>query len=232
MSRVLMMSLVLAAAAVACQSARLGPDSGGASSQPGDQATSGRADSKTGTRLAAPPPPGLAVATFAGGCFWCMEPPFDKVQGVKSTTSGYAGGAERHPTYKQVAYGRTGHTETVRVVYDPKVVTYAELLDVYWRNVDPTDPDGQFVDRGRQYRPVVFVHDEEQRTVAEASKKALAASGRFKADIAVTIETAGDFWEAEDYHQDFYKKSPGRYYSYRRGSGRDQFIARVWKRAE
>ncbi len=212
-------------AAWACQSA--GPSSeasSGSGSRPASEATGGL----SGTGLAPPPGRGLAVATFAGGCFWCMEPPFDKVEGVKSTTSGYTGGTEKHPSYKQVAYGRTGHTESVRVVYDPKVVSYPALLEVFWRNIDPTDGGGQFVDRGKQYRPAIFVHDAKQRVAAETSKKLLAESGRFKAPIVVPVQDASDFWVAEDYHQDFYKKSPRRYYSYRRGSGRDQFIAQVW----
>ena len=211
-------------ATVGCQSA--GPGSEASASGPSSQPESARGID--GTAVAKPPAAGLAVATFAGGCFWCIEPPFDKVEGVKSTTSGYTGGKEPYPSYKQVAYGRTGHTESVQVVYDPKVVSYAKLLDVFWRNVDPTDAGGQFVDRGKQYRPAIFVHDAKQRVAAEASKKALAESGRFKSPIVVEIVDASDFWVAEKYHQDFYKKSPGRYYSYRRGSGRDQFIKRIW----
>ncbi|MEL7372204.1 MAG: peptide-methionine (S)-S-oxide reductase MsrA, partial [Myxococcota bacterium] len=183
---------------------------------------------KGGTVAATPVEDGFEVATFAGGCFWCMEPPFDEVEGVKSTTSGYTGGPELHPSYKQVAYGRTGHTESIRVVFDPKVVGYDKLLEVFWRNVNPTDAGGQFVDRGKQYRPAVFVHSDAQKKAAEASKQALQASGKFDSKIIVPIQTAGEFWVAEDYHQDFYKKSPARYYGYRRGSGRDQFIARVW----
>ena len=224
MNRLILSTFV---AALACQSTGPNPDAptNGSSSAPSTRAAANVVD---GTALATAPEAGLAVATFAGGCFWCMEPPFDKVEGVKSTTSGYTGGVERHPSYKQVAYGRTGHTESIRVVYDPKVVTYGKLLKVFWQNHDPTDSGGQFVDRGSQYRPAIFVHDAEQRRLAEASKKELAASGRFSAPIATEIVDAADFWVAEDYHQDFYKKSPSRYYSYRRGSGRDRFLDRVW----
>lgn len=175
------------------------------------------------------PAEGLAVATFAGGCFWCMEPPFDAVEGVKETWVGYTGGPEEKPAYKQVASGRTGHTEAIRVVYDPKVVSYQRLLDVFWRNIDPTDSGGQFVDRGQQYRTGIFVHDSTQRKLAEASKKALQDSGRFDEDIVTPVEKAGVFWLAEDYHQDFYEKSPGHYKRYRRGSGRDAFIRKHWK---
>ena len=216
--------LITLATVVACQSA--GPtEAATPTSQP---ATRAAAPKKPSTQLAKPPAEGLAVATFAGGCFWCMEPPFDKVEGVKSTTSGYAGGKEKGPSYKDVAYGRTGHTESVQVVYDPKVVTYAKLLEVFWRNIDPTDAGGQFVDRGSQYRPMIFTHSAEQKAAAEASKKALMDSKRFKKPIAVKIETAGDFWVAEDYHQDFYKKSASHYKRYRNGSGRDTFIAQYW----
>ncbi len=167
-------------------------------------------------------------ATFAGGCFWCMEPPFDEIPGVISTTSGYTGGSEVNPTYKQVSYGKTGHTEAVQVVYDPAIVTYAQLLEVFWMNIDPTDPDGQFVDRGKQYRPGIFYHNREQKTLALGSRDKLGKSGRFNKPIATEITEATEFYPAEEYHQDFYKKSPLRYKSYRYGSGRDQFIERVW----
>lgn len=240
MNRLILTSLTLltgVVSATACQSTGPSPEAApGASDEAATQPSSGRASrpapAASGTQLAPAPGPGLAAATFAGGCFWCMEPPFDKVAGVLSTTSGYAGGTERHPTYKQVAYGRTGHTESVRVIYDPKIVGYDKLLEVFWRNIDPTDAGGQFVDRGRQYRTAIFVHDAQQRAAAEASKKALGESGRFSAPIVTEIVDAGDFWVAEAYHQDFYKKSPQRYYAYRRGSGRDQFIARVWGQQE
>jgi methionine-S-sulfoxide reductase len=168
------------------------------------------------------------IAIFAGGCFWCMQPPFDKLPGVVGTSVGYCGGKEQNPSYKQVAYGRTGHTESIKVVYDPKKVSYAQLLEVFWRNMDPTDAKGQFADRGRQYRPAVFYLDETQRKAALRSKAKLAKSGRFSKPIVVEITKASTFWDGEGYHQQFYKKNPTRYYSYRRGSGREAFLRRVW----
>ena len=180
------------------------------------------------TKRAEPPGPGLAIATFAAGCFWCVEPPYDKTEGVVSTTSGYTGGKVAGATYRQVGMGGTGHTEAVRVVYDPAKVGYDKLLEVYWKNVDPLDAKGQFCDKGEPYRPVIFVHDEEQRRLAEASKAALAASGRFKQPIVVAIEPASDFWIAEDYHQDYYLKNPAKYAYYRWGCGRDARLEELW----
>ena len=180
------------------------------------------------TKLAEPPAAGHAVATFAGGCFWCMEPPFDKLDGVVSTTSGYTGGMVVGPTYKEVSGGRTGHTEAVRVVYDPAKVSYAKLLEVFWRNVDPVDGTGQFCDKGHEYRPAVFAHDDEQKRLAEESKAKLAASGRFKEPIAVAVEGAKDFYVAEDYHQDYYQKNPIQYAYYRWGCGRDARLQELW----
>ena len=180
------------------------------------------------TRQAEAPPPGLAAAIFAGGCFWCMEPPFDKVEGVVSTTSGYTGGTKAGATYQEVTHGGTGHKEALRVVYDPAKVTYPQLLEVYWRNVDPVDAAGQFCDKGDSYKPAIFVADDAQRQAAEASKAALTASGRFKQPITVTVEPAGAFWEAEDYHQDYYKKNPTRYNFYRWNCGRDARLEAVW----
>jgi methionine-S-sulfoxide reductase len=168
------------------------------------------------------------TATFAGGCFWCMEPPFDKLEGVVSTTVGYTGGSEKNPTYEQVASGRTGHAEAIQVVYDPARISYQELLDVFWRNIDPTQPNGQFVDMGRQYRTAIFYHDEGQKRLAEASREELARSGPFDAEIVTEIEPAGEFYEAEEYHQDYYQKSPTRYKLYRKGSGRDHYLDEVW----
>lgn len=173
-------------------------------------------------------PEGAAEATFAGGCFWCMEPPFEKLDGVYDAVSGYTGGSEVDPTYKQVSSGRTGHAEALRVYFDPDKVTYAELLHVFWRQIDPTDAGGQFVDRGSQYRPGIYWHDEEQRTLAESTRDELERSGRFEKPIVVEIVEAGPFYPAEDYHQDFYLKDPFRYKSYRTGSGRDRFIERTW----
>lgn len=203
--------------------------------EPGEAPTSApaskpaEAGKEGGTLKAGPPPEGMAVATFAGGCFWCMEPPFEKLEGVKDAVSGYTGGKEEAPSYKQVAYGLTGHTESVQVIYDPKEVSYEELVEVFWMSMDPTDDGGQFVDRGSQYRPAIFVHDEAQEKAAEASKAKLIASERFgDEEIVVPIQPAGDFWIAEAYHQDFYKKSSAHYKRYRSGSGRDRFISRYW----
>jgi peptide methionine sulfoxide reductase msrA/msrB len=170
----------------------------------------------------------LAVATFAGGCFWCMEPPFERLAGVDDVISGYAGGTEENPSYEEVSAGATGHAEVVRVRYDPAKVSYQKLLEVFWRQIDPTDAGGQFVDRGRQYRTAIFYHDEEQRRLAEASKQALEESGRFDQPIVTEITPAGPFYPAEDYHQDYYKTNPLRYKYYRWGSGRDQFLEKVW----
>jgi peptide-methionine (S)-S-oxide reductase len=180
------------------------------------------------TGQAAPPGAGLAVATFAGGCFWCMEPPFDKTEGVVSTTSGYTGGEKAGATYEQVSAGGTGHKEALRVVYDPAKVTYAKLLDVYWHNIDPVDAKGQFCDKGDEYKPAIFVHDEEQKKAAEDSKKAFETSGRFKQPITVTVQPAREFWVAEDYHQDYYLKNPVRYKYYRWNCGRDARLEALW----
>jgi peptide-methionine (S)-S-oxide reductase len=174
---------------------------------------------------------GTAKATFAGGCFWCMEPPYDKLAGVISTTSGYMGGAKRHPTYEEVSTGTTGHTEVVQVVYDPAKVSYEKLLEVFWRNIDPTVRDRQFCDVGSQYRTAIFFHDDEQKRLAEASKAALEKSKPFKAPIVTPVQAAGDFWPAEDYHQDYYKKNPVRYKYYRTGCGRDARLKELWGKA-
>ena len=171
---------------------------------------------------------GLAVATFAGGCFWCMEPPFDELPGVVSTISGYTGGHVKNPTYEEVSAGKTGHAEAVQVKYDPSKITYAKLLDVFWHNIDPTTPNRQFCDVGNQYRAAIFVHDEEQKRLAEESKAELERSGRFKQPIVTEILPASSFYEAEDYHQDYYKKNPLRYKFYRTGCGRDRQLKAVW----
>lgn len=171
-----------------------------------------------------------AQATFAGGCFWCIEAPFDKLDGVVSAVSGYTGGTIVNPTYGQVSKGQTRHIEAVLVTYDPAVVTYAQLLDVYWRQFDPTDSGGSFYDRGHQYTSAIFYHDEEQKKLAEASKETLAGSGRFDAPIVTPIRPAQTFYPAEDYHQDYYRKKPDHYNRYRKGSGRDRFIERTWGR--
>jgi peptide-methionine (S)-S-oxide reductase len=174
---------------------------------------------------------GRALATFAGGCFWCMEPPYDELDGVIATTSGYAGGTTADPTYQQVSRGGTGHAEVVRITYDPAKVTYEELLEVFWRNVDPLDAGGQFCDRGDSYRTGIFVHGEEQRRLAEASKQALADSKRLAQPIVTEIVDAGPFYPAEDYHQDYYQKNPVRYKFYRWNCGRDQRLAELWGEA-
>jgi len=169
-----------------------------------------------------------ATATFAGGCFWCMEPPFDKLEGVISTTSGYIGGQKDNPTYKEVSAGGTGHAEAVQILYDPGKVTYTQLLEVFWRQINPTTPDRQFVDVGSQYRAAIFYHDPEQKRLAEESKEQIAQSGRFDGPIVTQIVEAGKFWPAEDYHQDYYMRNPVRYKYYRWGSGRDQYLKSVW----
>jgi len=173
-------------------------------------------------------PPGDAVATFAGGCFWCMEPPYDKLPGVVATISGYTGGRKVNPTYEEVSSGTTGHAESVTVVYDPKKVTYEKLLDVFWHNIDPTVKDRQFCDGGTQYRTAIFYHDEAQRKAAEASKAALEKSKPFREPIVTEIVMAGPFYPAEDYHQDFYMKNPVRYQLYRSGCGRDARLKQLW----
>ena len=172
--------------------------------------------------------PALKTATFAGGCFWCMEGPFDKLDGVVSTTSGYTGGQKKNPTYEEVSAGGTGHAESVRVVYDPAKVTFERLLEVFWHNIDPLARDRQFCDTGNQYRSAIFYHDEGQRRAAEASKAALDAPGKLKGPIATQIVPAGEFWPAEDYHQSYYKKNPIRYRYYRGGCGRDARLQEVW----
>jgi peptide methionine sulfoxide reductase msrA/msrB len=171
-------------------------------------------------------------AVFAGGCFWCTESDFEKINGVIEAISGYTGGTVDNPTYNQVSAGGTGHVEAVKVIYDPQKISYAELLDVFWRNVNPTDAGGQFVDRGSQYRSVIFYTNDEERRLAESSKKALAASGRFERSIATDILPLGTFFEAEEYHQDYYKKNPIRYNWYRSSSGRDRFLEQTWADVE
>ncbi len=168
------------------------------------------------------------TAIFAGGCFWCMVQPFDTYPGIKKVESGYTGGHVVNPTYEQVKAGGTGHTEAVRITFDPSVVSYADLVEIYWQQTDPTDAFGQFQDRGDNYRPVIFVKDEEQRAIAQASKDALANSGRFTDSIVTTIEDAQPFYVAEDYHQDFYKKDPERM-KLEEAGGREQFIEENWQ---
>ena len=180
-------------------------------------------------REAAPPPPAkVARAVFAGGCFWCMEASLEKVPGVVSVVSGYAGGQVKNPSYEQVGTGTTGHAESVQVNYDPAKLTYAQLVEIFWRNVDPTDGGGQFCDRGNEYRSEIFYENDEQKRVAEESKRALETSGRLKKPIVTRIVPLEAFYQAEDYHQDFYKKNPIRYTSYRAGCGRDNRLAQLW----
>lgn len=171
---------------------------------------------------------GKAKALFAGGCFWCMEGPFEQIDGVYAAISGYAGGEEEAPEYKQVATGQTSHTEAVLVLYDAGKVSYEQLLDAFWRSHDPTDGGGQFADRGPQYRPAVFAYDATQRAAAEKSKAGLEASGRFEKPIATPVVDATVFWPAEEYHQNYYQTNTAHYKRYRKGSGREGFLARVW----
>jgi peptide-methionine (S)-S-oxide reductase len=178
------------------------------------------------------PAPKLEIATFASGCFWCTESDFDKVKGVVETTSGYMGGKTPNPTYKQVSAGGTGHAEVLQLKYDPSQVSYKELLDVYWHNVDPLDGTGQFCDRGDQYRPAIFYHSEEQKRLAEESKAALEKSGRFNQPIVVEITAASTFTPAEDYHQDYHNKNPIQYFIYRHGCGRDARLEALWGKAK
>jgi peptide methionine sulfoxide reductase msrA/msrB len=168
------------------------------------------------------------IATIAGGCFWCIEAPFEKIEGVNKVISGYAGGTEENPTYREVSSGKTGYREAVQVYYDPLVISYAEILDIFWRQFDPTDEGGSFGDRGFQYTSAIFYQNEDQKLLAEKSKQYLNNSGKFDKPIATQIIKFTTFYPAEDYHQDFYKKDPDRYYSYRKGSGRDAFIMMTW----
>jgi len=179
-----------------------------------------------GTAVQPPQKPGLAVATFASGCFWCTEADFDKVAGVVSTTSGYTGGTVANPTYRQVTAGGTGHAEAVYVVFDPAVVTYEVLLDHYWHNVDPFVAHRQFCDTGNSYRPVIFFHTEAQRVAAEASKARM--QQRFGKPILVAVTPVGPFYRAEEYHQDYYKKNSAQYRFYRFGCGRDGRLEEIW----
>ena len=207
---VLFLSLALTLSVVAC-----------AETLPGAKAS--------GQPLApAEPPEGLAFATFAGGCFWCMEPPFDKLDGVLETISGYTGGPEKNPSYQQVSMGSTGHAEALRVTYDPAKVTYEKLIDVFWQNIDPTVEDRQFCDRGKQYRTAVYFHGDSQKQLAESSRSEIAVSGILPGPIVTEIEPAGDFYPAEEYHQNFYLKQSAHYKRYRHGCGRDQRLEELW----
>lgn len=167
-------------------------------------------------------------AILAGGCFWCIEAPFEQIDGVIEVISGYTGGHKENPTYKEVSSGQTGHYEAVQITYDPMKVTYQELLDVFWQQIDPTDPGGQFADRGTQYRTAIFYQNDEQKKIAEESKAALDRSGKFDKPLATEILPASTFYPAEDYHQDYYRKCPVRYKSYKKGSGREDYIKETW----
>ena len=171
---------------------------------------------------------GLEKATFAGGCFWCMEPPFDKLEGVKSVVSGYTGGNKKNPNYEEVSSGSTGHAESVEITYDPAVISYQKLLDVFWHNIDPTVKDRQFCDVGSQYRTAIYYHNAEQKRLAEASKKALEESKRFRGPIYTEVTAAATFYPAEEYHQKYYQKNPVRYKLYRFNCGRDQRLRELW----
>lgn len=173
-------------------------------------------------------PNATSTATFAGGCFWCMEPPFEKLEGVGEVVSGYTGGERENPTYEQVSSGATGHREAVQVTYDPEKVSFEMLLDVFWRSIDPTDAGGQFADRGSQYKTGIFYHNEEQKRLAGKSKESLEQSGKFTKPIVVEILPAGPFYAAETYHQDYYEKNPTHYNRYKVGSGRKGFLDSVW----
>lgn len=169
------------------------------------------------------------IAIFGGGCFWCMEPPFEQVEGVISVKAGYSGGTEKNPTYEQVSSGRTSHLECVQVIYDPKKVSYRELVEIFWHQIDPTDEGGQFADRGNHYTTAIFYQDEEQKRIAEQSRDDLDSSGKFSRPVVTSIREAGIFYPAEEYHQDYYLKNVLHYSAYKTGSGRSGFIERVWK---
>jgi peptide-methionine (S)-S-oxide reductase len=175
--------------------------------------------------------PTLAKATFAGGCFWCMEPPFEALEGVVSVTAGYTGGTKANPTYEEVSAGGTGHAESVEIVYAPAKVSYEKLLDVFWHNIDPTTPDRQFCDHGRQYRTAIFYHDEMQKRLAAKSKQSLEGSKTLPGPIVTEIVPAGTFYPAEEYHQDYAKKNPIRYRYYRYACGRDARLRELWGEA-
>jgi peptide methionine sulfoxide reductase msrA/msrB len=176
--------------------------------------------------------PAVEKATFAGGCFWCMEPPFEKLDGVKEVISGYTGGKTVNPTYEEVSAGGTGHLESVEIIYDPSKVSYEKLLDVFWRQINPTDAGGQFVDRGTSYTSAIFYHNEEQKRLAEQSKQTLERSSRFGKPIVTEIRPAGPFYRAEGYHQDYWKRNPVRYKFYRYNSGRDQYLEKIWGKGD
>ncbi len=171
----------------------------------------------------------IEKATFAGGCFWCMEQPFQELKGVLSTTVGYTGGEKKNPTYEEVSSGLTGHTEAIEIRYDASLVTYEKLLEIFWRNIDPTAFNQQFADRGTQYRTAIFYHTEEQRQLAEISKQTLEKSGKYNKPIVTKILPVQEFYKAEDYHQNYYKKNPLHYKLYKKGSGREDYLKKTWE---
>jgi len=175
---------------------------------------------------------GLEYATFAGGCFWCMEPPFENLDGVHEVIAGYTGGDIENPSFEEVSSGETGHYEAIQIMYDPERITYEELLEVYWRQIDPTDPGGQFVDRGTQYRTAIFYHNQQQKELAEESRRRLGESGRYDKPIVTEILPYQDFYPAEDYHQDYYQKNPDRYEYYKQNSGREGYLKEKWPAEE
>lgn len=170
----------------------------------------------------------MEKATFAGGCFWCMEPPYEKLDGTLEVTPGYMGGDKENPTYEEVCSGTTGHAEVVQIIFDPEKVTYEKLLDTFWVNIDPTTHEGQFADIGSQYRPAIFYHSGGQKRLAESSREDMQNSGRFDKPIVVEITKASTFYPAEEYHRNYHRKNPAHYKNYRRGSGRESYLARVW----
>lgn len=197
-----------------------------ACSNPSSEITSD--DSKSEAEKISSYPGTTQQATFAGGCFWCVEAPFEGIDGVIAVVSGYSGGKEKEPTYGEVSSGKTSHRESIQITFDPEVISYSELVDIFWQTFDPTDEGGSFYDRGSQYESAIFYHDANQKKVAEESKKRLDKSGRFKSPVVTPMIKYTNFYDAEDYHQDYYKKNPTDYYSYRKGSGRDAFIKKHW----
>ncbi len=191
-----------------------------------------KADNKTADTNRGKSSAAFQKATFAGGCFWCMTPPFRNLAGVKEVVAGYTGGSTKKPTYEEVSGGTTGHLEAVEVTYDPEEISYERLLEAFWKNIDPTDAGGQFADRGTQYHTAIYYHSDEQRRLAETSKAELAKSGKFSRPVVTAILPAADFHPAEEYHQDYDRKNPVRYRLYKSGSGREQFIEKTWKGEE
>ena len=219
MKRILILVAILATALFVTRFANSQNDSGSAN-QSSDSMVSSAVEPSSGKSG--------AVATFAGGCFWCIESTFEKLDGVTEAVSGYSGGQSANPTYPEVSKGNTGHTETVQIHYDPEVISYEELLFHFWRDIDPTDSAGQFVDRGEHYRPAIFYHNEQEKQLALASREALAQSGRFSKPITVEIVPFDEFYKAERYHQNYHVTNSLRYKLYRKGSGRDRFLEKVW----